>query len=123
MVQRIISFADGCSVSVGQEPKDKVNRYEQNQRQAEQIQRILDEYFRHRCSLSNMKHNRIWPKSSISKLGFDVGNKAPAVEDLLHMLRDRFEGDGTTSIFGDERRGSEVKNRDFSISVRIHGIC
>ena len=30
-------------MSVGQEPKDEVDRYEQNQRHAEQIQRILDE--------------------------------------------------------------------------------
>ena len=88
---------------MGQEPKDNVDRYEQNQRQAEQIQRILDEYFRHRCWLSNMKHNRKWPKSSISKLGFDVGDKATSVEDLLNMLRDRIEGDCTTSIFGGQR--------------------
>jgi len=88
---------------VGQQSDDYVDYYEENQCHAEDIQWIFNNRSRHCCCQSHLGHNRIGPKSSISKLGFDVRNKAPAVEDFLHMLRNGFEGDSTPSIFGGQR--------------------
>lgn len=56
-----------------------VDYYEENQGHAEHTQGIFNDCSRHCCLQSHLEHNRIGPKSSIPKLGFDVRNKAPAV--------------------------------------------
>ena len=88
---------------VGQQSDDCVDYYEENQGHAEQIQRIFNNRSRHCIYESHPGHNRIGPKSLISELGFDVGYKTSAIEDLLHMLRNGFDGDSVPSIFGSQR--------------------
>ncbi len=88
---------------VGQQSDDCIDYYEENQGHAEQIQWIFDNRSRHCSHESHPGHNTIGPKSLISELGLDIRNKTSVVENLLHMLRNGFDGYGNPSIFGGQR--------------------